>query len=132
MNLSNIAFPLWSMMAVLCLIQIGCGDSEGPQAPEIGDAIIECGPAPAGVSMQDQVVTEVSVFVTDPDRDLISVSATLNGIPIEVTDDDATMWFSWQPDPQDTPLRCQGSFSLNVIARDAEGHETTSVIIIEK
>ncbi len=124
----------WSVPTVvvaLATVVIGCGpqndDTGDPPVIEEPDLVCD---TVDGVNGGDPVVTSVSVRVTDPDRDLVTndngaLEGTFEGLPIELTDEDADKRFTWEPSDERNGIECQGTHPLVVEARDAEGRETT-------
>lgn len=126
----------------------GSNDEPPPKPPAFDSPKIRC----ENVEEDDidrPVVREVSVAVSDPDRDLITetgqLCGTLNGVPIALGDADADGRFTWEPSKQldENPCDggidfegqrfvCDGVFELRVTASDAEGNSTELETEIEK
>lgn len=114
---------LFSMVA-----SVGCGSNEEESTPPIVDqAQVECGMS-KDAEVDREVVTKVSVRVTDPDRDLVTqdgaIKGTFNAIRIELTDPDADSRYSWEPGDDAQRMICEGQFTLRLTARDQAGNET--------
>lgn len=137
--------------ALLVIGATACGSSdeeEPSNPPEFESPTISCGEV-EGDEIDGEVVQEVSVTVTDPERDLAprgsQLCGSLNGLPIALGDPDGDGLFTWTPskDLEDNPcdgafdvegnrLVCNGVFELRVTARDADGNEAELVTDIEK
>lgn len=106
----------------------GCGGDEPPTPPEFQNPRVACEES-GNPRIDEEVVTEISVKIVDPDRDLVvpegGFEATLDGLQIALTDEDADQRFSWKPSTDTNRLVCNGAFDLIVTAADAEGNETT-------
>ncbi len=123
----------WSVsaaVAALATVVIGCGpqdeDTGGP--PTIEEPQMSCETID-GVNDGDPVVTSVSVRVTDPDRDLVTndndaLDGRFEGLPIELTDEDADQRFTWEASDERNGIECEGTKRLRVEASDSEGRET--------
>jgi hypothetical protein len=143
---------VWGIAAILAAIgatACGSNDDEEPSTPPEFDAPkIACGEM-GGDDIDAEVVREVSVTVTDAERDLApkgsQLCGTLNGLPIALGDPDGDGVFEWTPSKEldDHPcdgtfdvggnrLVCDGGFELRVTARDADGNEAELVTEIDK
>lgn len=118
----------------LCIaINIGCGEDDPSSKPIISDPQINCGDPPADSFADGQVIREFSVKVDDVDRDLLEVTANLNGYQIQaLTDDDADQRFNWTPDANLDPMVCKGQISVQIQAKDAQGNITVLSDVIIK
>ena len=120
--------------AVIVLIASACKKEEIPTfPPTIESAQVTCGDA----SGEDaQVVQEIGVKITDPDRDLLtdSILVTANGLVLEgLSDDDADDIYTWSPPTSwNPPMICRGIFQFIVQVRDAEGHEVKATLEVDK
>lgn len=104
---------------------VGCGDEPQPTSPpQISAPALTC----YDVEGQDYpLVDEVQVTITDPDGDLLSSSVwgTVNGLVMELSDDDADQVYTWRPPREwDPPMVCRGEYTIIVSARDLEGQES--------
>ena len=106
-----------------------CGDA--PPEPELSGLRVDCA-ASSDPDVDGEVVEEVSVKVTDPNRDLIGVSGTINGVAITLGDDDADQRFSWSPPDNGQPMVCSGQLEVSVTAVDQAGHQASTFRIVEK
>lgn len=110
-----------------------CGGDEESAKPTISQPEINCGDPPSDSFVDVQVIRELSVKVEDPDRDLLKVTANLNGYAIEaLTDDDADQRFNWTPEANLDPMICKGQISVQIQAEDAEGNITVLSDVITK
>lgn len=124
---------LTSLVCTTLCFALGCGDSDESTPPAVSSPAIACDAAPAGSFADGQVVREVSIKVSDADRDLVAVKANLNGIELgQLTDDDGDSTFNWTPPSSLDPIRCQGTFSLRVEALDAQDNMTVFEGTVEK
>ena len=107
-------------------LMAGCGEAEPPTPPEFTNPKVTCEES-GNPRIEEEVLTEVSVKITDPDRDLVvpegGFEATLDALQIKLTDEDADQRFSWKPSSENNRLVCNGDFELIVTAADAEGNE---------
>jgi hypothetical protein len=112
------------LFVVASFVGFGCGgDDENP--PEIDAPTVTCGAPPDDSYAETDVVTEISVRVQDPDRDLPSegVSASANGLMLgELSDDDGDQRFNWTPPVGSGPIICRGTLSVRVVAEDVRGN----------
>jgi hypothetical protein len=128
---------LGSLICLGCaaLLASACGDEPQPPVhPEFSDLQIVCGSDEAAQGVEGPIFEEIRVKVTDPDRDLVSVEGTLNGLQIALSDPDADLFYSWSPtpDPEAEPMSCDGEFVVSLEATDAEGHTTEMYEIVPK
>lgn len=114
------------------LLLAACGDSEESANPEFEDLQILCTSANNLEGVQGQIVKELRVLVTDPDRDLVSVTGTLNAIPMTLEDPDADLYYSWFPDQNDRVIACRGDFHVQLEAVDAAGNVTRFSQVVSK
>lgn len=112
---------------LLAALLAACGDdAPEPEPPAVSELAISCeDSAQAG----QQVVTSVGARVSDPDRDLVSVTGTVNGTPMSLSDDDGDDVYTWAP-PE--PMTCSGDFDVRITATDAEGNETRFDELVSK
>lgn len=116
---------MFLLLMAFSLTLFACGDEETGSAPEISDVQIKCGPAPSSSYVDQEVVAELSVKIEDADRDLVRVTANINGYNIsELTDDDADLRYNWSPPNSLDPMLCKGELTVRVEATDNEGHVT--------
>ncbi len=112
------------LFVVVSFVGFGCGgDDENP--PDIDAPTVTCGAPPDGSYAETDIVTEISVRVQDPDRDLSTegVSASANGTMLgELSDDDADQRFNWTPPVGFGPIICRGTLSIRVVAEDVRGN----------
>ena len=115
-------------IAVAVMAAVGCGQEEEdpPEPPQFGSPSIACADS-QDPDVDGQIITAVSIEVTDPDRDLASdeLEGTFDSLPISLTDEDADQRFEWQPSDMENRIRCGGEHHLVVHASDAEGNEAT-------
>lgn len=117
-------------VAALVAAIVGCGEEEDPpEPPQFAAPIIECADS-QDPDVEGRIVSEVSIQITDPDRDLLTdgedaPEGTFDSLPIVLTDEDADQRFSWQPSEMENRIRCEREHHLVVHARDAEGNEET-------
>lgn len=110
----------------LLLVAGGCGD-EPSASPTVEDPQVACESVD---DMSYDAVSEVSVLVSDSDRDLTIPSeglrGQLDGLDIRLNDPNADRRFTWSPPSgmNETPLACTGTFTLKVTARDQAGNVT--------
>lgn len=120
--------------SVALLGSTGCGGEEEPSSPPvISAAEITCTDR-AGFDLE--VVDEVLVTVTDPERDLVAVSiaGTLNSIPMDGFEDpDGDTRYAWSPPGDyDPPIICSGSFVVFVEAADSDGNIASATFEVDK
>ncbi len=112
---------------------IGCGDEEPSSPPTITAAEINCADR---AGFDNQVVDEVLVTITDPERDLVAVSigGALNSIPMDGFEDpDGDTKFAWSPPGDfDPPIICEGNFVVFVEAADADGNVAQATFDVQK
>ena len=85
------------LLLFVSLLGFGCGDSD-ENPPEIDAPTVSCSTPPSDSYAETDIVSEISVRVQDPDRDLKSVTASANGVMLgTLTDDDADQRFNWSP-----------------------------------
>lgn len=125
------------MKRILCamylVLGLGCGEEEPPpNVPVISSPQVLC---EGGSTGEYPTVTEVSVVVTDDDRDLVSSSVTgfINGLSMDsLADDDADDRFTWTPPVEFTPpLVCNAEFTIVIAASDAGGRTTEETLVVE-
>jgi hypothetical protein len=111
----------------------GCGDDEPSSPPAITAAEITCTDRDG---FDNQVVDEVLVSITDPERDLVAVSigGALNSIPMDdFADPDGDGRFAWSPPGDfDPPIICEGNFVVFVEAADADGNIAEATFDVQK
>lgn len=119
----------------LAFVAIGCEEEEPPPEtpPQIEGATITC----ADQDGQDyQVVQEVAVTITDPERDLVesSIEGFVNGLEMEgLEDPDADQAYTWSPPSAwNPPMICRGDFTILVRASDATGKSAEETLIVSK
>lgn len=122
----------WRLMCAAALLLAACGDSEESANPEFDDLQLLCAAASNVEGVQGQIVKELRVMVSDPDRDLLSVTGTLNAIPMTLEDPDADLYYSWFPDQDDRVIACKGDFNVELEAVDAAGNVTRFSQVISK
>jgi len=116
---------VWIVGAML-LVAGGCGD-DSSASPTVEDPQIACESVD---DMDYDAVSEVSVLVSDSDRDLTIPSeglpGQLDGLDIRMNDPNADQRFTWSPPSgmNETPLACRGTFTLKVTASDQAGNVT--------
>lgn len=106
---------------------------EPPKPPVLTAAQITCAAAPQGSNVDYEVVREVSVLVEDEDRDLLTVTGTLNGIQMGALEDpDADQRFNWTPPTTLDPIVCKGDITVRFEGKDQAGNLGELVEIIKK
>ena len=91
--------------------------------------MINCGTAPTDSFVDVPVIRELAASVEDPDRDLVSISGSIDGILIdELTDDDADRVYNWTPPTSLDPMRCDGTVTVRLQATDQAGNVTNEVV----
>jgi len=124
-------YPIrWVAVCAALVALSACGDEPVEEFPEFSDLQIIC--ADSSDSSQGSLVTRVQVHVTDPNRDLLSVQGTVNGVIITLEDPDADLVFSWTPPEEALPMSCQGDFVVSLEALDADGDSTQFYEIVSK
>ncbi len=114
------------IIGLLLVVAGGCGD-ESSSSPTVEDPQIACESVD---DMSYDAVSEVSIAVSDADRDLQIPSeglrGQLDGIDIRLKDPNADRRFTWSPPSGmgETPFACTGTFTLEVTARDQAGNVT--------
>lgn len=117
-------------LAVVVVAAAGCSgsDDEAPKPPEFANPTLECTDS-MDPDVDGNIVSAVSIEVTDPDRDLKvgeqGLEGTFDSLPIALKDDDADRRFTWRPSEDENRIRCPGEHHLVVHAEDAEGNEAT-------
>ena len=117
-------------ITVAVMAAVGCGQEEEdpPEPPQFANPSITCADS-QDPDVDGQIITAVSLEVTDPDRDLVTdegkLEGTFDSLPITLTDEDADQRFEWQPSDMENRIRCSGEHHLVVQATDAEGNEAT-------
>lgn len=136
-NISRYALSV----SLLAALAISCGEEPEPPPPstppEVTAPALECGEVSEQMNalydVDYPVIQTVSVEVSDPERDLVSVSGAVNGYPmVELTDDDADLRYEWTPPSELDPMVCKGEVVLRFEARDLDGNTTELVEIITK
>jgi hypothetical protein len=119
--------------SIASLTAFGCGDDEPSSPPSITAAEITCADRDG---FENQVVDEVLVTISDPERDLLAVSigGTLNSVPMDEFDDpDGDGRFGWSPPGDfDPPIICEGNFVVFVEAADADGNIAQATFDVQK
>ena len=123
----------------------GCEEEEEPPPPSdppvIAEPMIECGEvtdAQRAATYEEYdlaVVREVSVMISDPQRDLLddSVRGELNGLPLEtLTDQDADLRYVWTAPVEGAPIACAEEMVVRVVAEDLDGNRAELVEILKK
>lgn len=109
-------------------VMSGCGQEPETTPPSISNVTINCGMAPTDSFVDVPVIREISASVEDPDRDLIRVEGSVDGILIEAfTDDDADRTYNWTPPTSLDPMRCDGQVTVRLKAIDQAGNVTDEV-----
>lgn len=140
MRLCSSPRVLFAGVILASLFSVACGEEEPPPPstpPELSAAQVTCGEVSAEMAAKYDVdypvIQEVSVQVTDAERDLVSVSGNVNGYPItELTDDDADLRFTWSPPNSLEPMVCRGEIVLSFQATDFDNNVSELAEIIEK
>ncbi len=122
-----------------------CKEEEEPpppsDPPEITAPEVTCGPATdahKAATYEDYalpVVQEVSVQISDPQRDLLdaSVRGEINGFPLpSLTDDDADLRYVWTAPVDGAPIACKGDMVLRFWAEDLDENKAELSEIIAK
>lgn len=108
-----------------------CGEDDIKQ-PEFDDLQINCKEGEENQGVRGPVIEEVRVHVSDPNRNLLGVSGTINGIVMELEDPEGDSYFSWFPAGDSFPMVCEGDFQVELKASDADGNTTLYSEIITK
>ena len=126
--------PLWVCVGAVCVLVVtACGEEEEPPPPSTPPTIeapqVECGELGEEMSalydLDYPVLQQVSVEVSDPERDLLDASlrGSVNGYPMTgFTDEDADLRYTWTPPEGLDPMVCQGEVVLRFMARDLDGN----------
>lgn len=122
---------LQPVLVFLLMMTSACSKEEEPTYPPVIESpFVDCDSAAAD---QLQTVSRVGVTITDRDRDLLtgSIQASVNGLPIELRDDEGDNVFTWSPAEDADPMVCEQTITLIVRASDAEGNQTRELLRIQ-
>lgn len=137
-----------AVAGVVGLAASGCGSQDETKPPEFESPSVTCEDV-GDDDIDGPAVQQVSVGVSDPDRDLVTergqLCGTLNGLPIALGDSDGDGTFTWEPSKElddnpcggdidfgDQRFACNGVFEIQVTAEDASGNSEQLEIEIEK
>ncbi|MEM1350550.1 MAG: hypothetical protein AAGI01_18460 [Myxococcota bacterium] len=114
-------------VSILLAGSAACGNQDNVPAPELLTPAIACSPPAQGDFATFNVISEVSVRVEDPDRDLVSVTGVLGGVLLgELTDVDADRFYTWTPPMDQDAIACppDARFVVTITATDQAGNST--------
>jgi hypothetical protein len=121
-------------LALLCLAAglSSCGDDDPQVPPQVSDIAITCTEPQPGDFVDRRVVDELQARVTDDNRDLVEVRGVINGIRVELDDNDADRVYTWSPGRSFDPMICAGDFTVRIIATDLNEHTADITTTVEK
>jgi len=122
------------VVAMISSVFLACEDEPPPppKPPQILSAEIAC---EEDSGSDYPLVGEVSVRISDEDRDLLqsSLRATLNGLLIGLRDDDGDEVYTFTPGSEwNPPMICKGEFTLLVWATDLAGNQAKETLVVAK